>query len=219
LIGLGAVLLFSLLLRAGQALWRRLQPMNVWARYAEEASPYRRRRTRTLGCIGIFLWLAVALLLLGAGWGLLALDRALDSYAPLPADGVLATLQCWPGESDPPGTMGCLLTVEPLAYTQTLSLRGSRWGLDAEAIVWDRTLEQFGLRSGFRLIRVVGLGPEGEALDQAWLPFSGRGLDIRWLRPAGRLLFYQRQLVQGDVTPDRVYEVTVSRSGFALRSW
>ncbi len=218
-IGLGAVLFFSLLVRGAQALLRRLQPMNVWARYAEESSPYRRRRGHTLGCLGALLLFVGGVLLLGAGWGLLALDRALEAYAPLPTDGVVASLRCWPGAEEPPGTMGCALTVEHPAYSETLSLRGSRWGLEAEVLVWDPALEQFGLRSGVRLIRVLGLSTDGETLDQALLPTSSGGLDARWLRPAGRLLFYQRQLLQGEVVPDRFYEVTVSRSGLAVRSW
>ncbi|MGC8873348.1 MAG: hypothetical protein ACP5SI_02720 [Chloroflexia bacterium] len=217
--GLGAVLIFSLLLRGGQALWRRFQPVNVWARYAEEASPYRRRRGRALGCLGVALWLLAGVGLAGAGWGLLTLDKALGAYAPLPSDGVAAGLRCWPGASEPPGTMGCQLTVESPVYSDTLSLRGSRWGLEGEVLVWDPRLEPFGLRSGFRLLRVVGLGLEGEPLDQVLLPGSSGGVDVRWLRPAGRWFFYQRQFLEGEAVPNRFYEVTVSRNGFALRSW
>jgi len=218
LIALGAVLFLSFLGRVGRASFRRIQPVNVWARYAQEASPYGRRRGRTWGAVGGILLLLLALLVAGAGWGLFCLERAARAYAPFPSDEVAGRVQCLPLGEGTSGAMTCTVSLERPAYSETVRLAGVRWGVEVEVLAWDPALERFGLSSGYRVLRLLGLGAEGQVTAEATLP-AARGLSDALLRLGRRFVQVRRQTLSGQATSERFYELTVSRAGFSLREW
>lgn len=221
LIALGGVLLLSLLGRLGQAFRRRFRPVNVWARYAQESSPHRRRRGGLWGCLSTFLLLLLALLSAGAGWSLLRLDMALQVYEPFPRENIAARIQCVPVDVQVSSTMTCSLSMESPVYSDTLILQGGRWGLHGEMVAWDSTLENLGLRSGYRLIQLESYDPQGRVVDVVALPSTGTGLGtvLIWLDRYVPFVVVEQKVISGEAVAGQFYELIVSREGFALREW
>ncbi|MBN1485117.1 MAG: hypothetical protein JXA37_10370 [Chloroflexia bacterium] len=221
LIALGGVLLLSLLWRLLQGIRSRFLPVNVWERYAQESSPYRYRSSGLWGCLGTLAILFLGLLLGGAGAGLLWVQQGLQDYAPLPEGEVVAQVRCRPAEVASGEAMSCTLSLMDPVYSDTLSLGGLRWGLQGELIAWKEPLEEFGLSSGYRLLRLEAYDPRGQLVDSVALPGSDGGLGqiLPWL---GRLEFLVRarqQVLSGEAAGNQFYELTVSRQGFSLREW
>jgi len=212
------VLFLGLLGRALRAVVRRVQPVNVWARYAQESSPYRRRRGKAWGTLGVILLLLLSSLLAAAGWGLLSLEKAARAYAPFPSDAVAARVECVAGGDQVTGAMTCTLSMERPVYSETVRLRGEYWAVEGEVLAWHPNLERFGLPSGYRVLRLLGLGAEGQIVSEIALPAPG-GLSAPVLRLGGRFVQARRQILSGEVARDRFYELTVSRAGFSLQEW
>lgn len=216
---LGGILLLSQLGRVGLALWRRLQPLDVWARYAEESSPYRRRRARFWSWMGVILVLLLIVALGLFGWSLLRLEQRSQAYRPFPLDGVVARIQCHPAP-ETPRTMSCGLQLggqEPITYT----LSGVRWGLEGEVLTWDPALERMGMRSGYRLVRLVGYDSAGQVLYFVDLadPDDGLGMWFALLDDRLPLVQARRQVASGEVAAGTFFELAVTRSGFSLQKW
>jgi hypothetical protein len=218
LVVLGGLLLLLVLGRAITVVWQRLQPLNVWARYSEESSPFRRRR-RSWGWVGTLTLLLLGLLLAGAGGGLLALQGAMQVYAPLALDTVAARVQCASAEQAGGGPVSCVLALNGATGPFTTTVQGVRWAIEGEALVWDEGLERFGLRSGYRLVRLVTYDAAGRATIDRSLPAAEGGLGdlFSWLD--GRFSFVQalKEKADGEVTAGALYELTISRSGFTLQ--
>ncbi len=216
---LGGILLLSQVGRAGLALWRRLQPLNVWARYNEESSPFRRRRTHFWPWLGTILVLLLAVALGLFGWGLLRLENRSQTYRLFPLDGVAARIQCRPAP-ETPRTMSCGLQLggqEPITYT----LSGVRWGLEGEVLTWDPALERMGMHSGYRLVRLVGYDSAGQVLYFVDLadPDDGLGPWFTLLGSRWPLVQARRQVASGEASGGAFFELTVTRSGFSLQKW
>lgn len=221
LLALGGVLLLTLLWRIVRLLWQRFRPLNVWARYAEESSPFRRRRSAARAWLGGILLLLLGLLLGGAGWGLLQLEDAMQAYIPFPSDRVAAQVQCLPAkDAQAAAAMTCSLVVDDPAYTETVTLEGVRWGLEGELLVWDPALERYGLRSGYRLLRLIGYDAEEQIKEASEVPHAP-GLPLPLIQLGNRLPFVQahRVTVSDEVVADRFYELVISREGVSLREW
>lgn len=216
LLALGGLLWIALLVRLIQTIWQRFQPLNVWARYAQEASPFRRRRQPTWGCLGLLVLLLLGTVLVGAGAGLLLLESATREYAPLPAEGaVVARVQCGPaGES-----AACTLRLEGNTAPYSDTIHGSRWEIVGEVVIWDTALEKFGLRSGYRLLRMVGRDAQDQIVQDIALPDASNGWGelASWLD--NRLPFVQvrREVASGTITEKTLYDLRVSRAGFLLQ--
>ncbi|MGB9723011.1 MAG: hypothetical protein ACP5OO_09555 [Chloroflexia bacterium] len=221
LLALGVLLFLSLLARPIQSLWRRFQPLNVWVRYAEEASPYPRRRRRGWRRLGVLLLLLLGLLLIASGWGLMYLEAASRAYLPFPHDELVARVHCLPaGEGSPFPTLCSLNLVGPSPYTATVS--GLQWTVEGEVLRWDPSLEELGLRSGYRLLRLIGYDGEGRAIEETVLPAAPDGLGDFFLWLDARLPFFQlsRQVLSSDsVESGDFYELVVSPAGFSLKKW
>lgn len=219
LIVLGGILLLSLLWRAFVGLWRRLQPLNVWSRYAEEASPFRRRRVAFWGWVGGGLIFLLALILGAAGWLVLFVEDHAAGYTPFPADEVVARVECLAVEQAS-GTMSCGLTLQE-QQPVTVTLAGVRWGLEGEVLTWDPALERLGLRSGYRLLRLVGYDTAGRVGGSYLIPTADEGLGIvfGWIDSRLPLVQARQQTATGDAAVGTFYELTVARPGFALRKW
>lgn len=218
-IALGAILLLYLLGRAGLRLWRRMQPLNVWTRYAEESRPFRRRRTALWRGLGTLFALLLALFFAAAGWLVLFAEERGQHYTPFPVDEIVARVQCVPA-AQPTSSMSCALTLkEQDPYTVTLA--GVRWGLTGEGLIWDPALERLGMRSGYRLLRLEGYDAGGAVVAVHSFPVAGPGLG--WLFPVldNRLPIVEanRQVATGDVIVGTFYELTVTRAGFSLHKW
>lgn len=218
-VALGAILLLSLLGRAGLRLWQRMQPLNVWVRYAEESSPFRRRRTAFWRVVGTLFTLLLALLFAAAGWLILFAEQRGQHYAAFPVDEIVARVQCVPA-AQPVSSMSCALTLNKQSpYTVTLA--GVRWGITGEVLAWDPALERLGMRSGYRLLRLEGYDAGGAVVAVHEFPTTGKGLD--WLFPvlSDRFLVVRanRQVATGDVIVGTFYELTVTRAGFSLYKW
>ncbi len=219
LFALGGLLFLSLLLRPIQSLWRRFQPLNVWVRYAEEASPYPRRR-RSWRWLGVLLLLFFCFLLVAGGWGLGYLEEASRTYLPFPHDELVARVHCFPaGEGSFP-TLCSLSLVGSPPYTTTVS--GLQWTIEGEVLRWDASLEGLGLRSGYRVLRLVGYDGEGRALEEKALPSAsgGPGDFFLWLGDRLPFLRLSRQVLSSDaVESGDFYELVVSPAGFSLKKW
>ncbi len=217
---LGGLLFLSLLLRPIQSLWRRFQPLNVWVRYAEEASPYPRRR-KGWRWLGILLLLLLCFLLIASGWVLLYLEEGSQTYLPFPHDERVAQVQCFPaGEESAFPTLCSLNLVGPLPYTTTVS--GLQWTVEGEVLRWDASLEGLGLRSGYRLLRLVGYDGEGRAVEEKTFPSASGGLGdfFLWLDARWPFLQLSRQILSSDsVKSGDFYELVVSPAGFSLKKW
>jgi hypothetical protein len=218
-IALGAVILLSLFGQAGLRLWRRMQPLNVWARYAEESSPFRRRRTAFWRGVGTLFVLLLAVALAAFGWLVLFVEARGHEYTPFPADEIVARVQCVPAEQ-PAGSMSCVLTLEEQSPF-TVTLAGVRWGITGEVLTWNPTIERLGLRSGYRLLRLEGYDTGGNVAAAYDLSLKGKGLDWLFAVLGSRLPFVQatRQLAAGDVIVGTFYELKVTRAGFAMNMW
>jgi hypothetical protein len=196
-----------------------MQPLNVWSRYAEESSPFRRRRTAFWRGLGTLLVLFLALLFAAAGWLILFVEDRGQQYASFPVDEIVARVQCVPA-AQPASSMSCALTLkEQDPYTVTLS--GVRWGMTGEVLTWDPALERLGLQSGYRLLRLEGYDAGGAVVAVHDFPVTGKGLD--WLFPVLGERFpvvqANRQVATGDAIVGTFYELTVSRAGFSLHKW
>ncbi len=215
---LGGLVLLLLLGRAVVAIWQRFQPLNVWARYAEESSPFRRRR-RSWGWVRTVL-LLLLVLLLGAASGLLFyLDSAGQAYAPFVPDTVAARVQCATAEAAAGGPVSCALTLMGAGGPFTTTVQGVRWAIEGEALVWDERLEGFGLRSGYRLLRLVGYDEAGRVMVDRTLPAAGGGLGglFPWLDSRFPFVRALQQEAAGEVSAGTLYELTPARSGFVLK--
>ncbi len=221
LVALGGILFLSLLLRPIQGLWRRFQPLNVWVRYAEEASPYPRRRRRTWRWLGTLFLLLLGVLLVAGGWVLMYLESASWTYLPFPPDERVARVQCIPaGEGSAFPTLCSLSLAGSPPYTATVS--GVQWTIEGEVLRWDAALEGLGLRSGYRLLRLVGYDGEGRVVEETALPSASGGLGDFFLRLGARWPFWQlsRQVLSSDsVKSGDFYELVVSPAGFSLKKW
>jgi len=221
LLALGGLLFLSLLLRPIQSLWRRFQPLNVWARYAEEASPYPRRRRSGWRWLGALLLLLFCFLLGGSGWLLLYLEEASRTYLAFPHDELVARARCLPaGEGSPFPTRCVLNLVGSPPYTATVS--ALQWSIEGEVLRWDSSLEGLGLRSGYRLLRLVGYDGEGRVVEEQALPSAPGGLGdfFLWLDARWPLFQLSRQVLSSDgVKSGDLYELVVSPAGFSLKKW
>lgn len=218
-VALGSIILLSLLGQIGLRLWRRMQPLNVWARYAEESSPFRRRRTAFWRGVGILLLVLLALAFGVAGGLVLFIEERGQDYTPFPVDEIVARVACVPAEQ-PLGAMSCTMALqEQVPYTVTLT--GVRWGLTGEVLAWSPALERLGMRSGYRLLRLEGYNAGGTVVAVHDFPVSGPGLDWLFALLGQRfpLVRAQRQVAAGDVVVGTFYELTVTRAGFALHKW
>ena len=215
---LGGILLLSLAWRAALGVWRRLQPLNVWTRYAEEASPFRRRR-QIWGGVGVLVTLLLALGLGALGGLALYVENRGTAYVPFPTDELVARVQCLPVE-EASGTMSCTLTLREQTPT-TVILEGVRWGLEGEVLTWDPAWERLGLRSGYRLVRLVSYDAAGRIVAAHDLPTTGAGLGFlfAWLDRRFPMVQARLQMAAGDVVAGTFYELAVTRAGFALRKW
>jgi hypothetical protein len=218
LLALGGILLLSLVWRATLGLWRRLQPLNVWVRYAEEASPFRRRR-QIWGGVGIVVVLLLSLCLGVAGGAALYVENRGVAYVPFPVDEVVARVQCLPVEQVS-GTMSCTLTLKEQA-PYVVTLEGVRWGMEGEVLTWDPAWERLGLRSGYRLLRLVSYDAAGRIVATHNLSTAGAGLGFlfSWLDSRFPMVAAREEVAVGDVVVGTFYELTVTRAGFALRKW
>lgn len=221
ILALGGFLFLSLLARPIQSLWRRFQPLNVWVRYAEEASPYPRRRRRSWRWLGVLLLLLLCFLLIAGGWGLMYLEDASHTYLPFPHNEPIARIRCFPaGEGSTFPTLCSLNLVGPPPYTATVS--GLQWTIEGEVLRWDASLEGLGLQSGYRLLRLVGYDSEGQVTGETTLPSVPGGLGNFFLWLDARLPFLQlsRQVLSSDsVKSGDLYELVVSPAGFSLEKW
>lgn len=218
-IALGAILLLSMFGRTGLRLWRRMQPLNVWTRYAEESSPFRRRRTAFWRALGTLFLLLLAVLFAAAGWLVLFVEERGQQYTPFPVDEIVARVDCVPAEQTG-SSMDCTLTLKKqVPYTVTLA--GVRWGITGEVLTWDPALERLGLQSGYRLLHLEGYDAGGAVVAVHTFPMTGQGLG--WLFPvlSNRVPVVQanRQIATGDVIVGTFYELTVTRAGFSLHKW
>jgi hypothetical protein len=218
-IALGGILLLSLLGRGGLRLWRRMQPLKVWARYAEESSPFRRRRTAFWRGLGTLLILLLAVLFGAAGGLVLFVEERAQDYTLFPVDEIVARVQCVPVEQ-PIGSMSCALALEE-QEPFTVTLAGVRWGITGEVIAWDPALERLGVRSGYRLLRLEGYDAGGTIVAVHDFPVAGKGLDWLFNVLDSRLPVVRanRQVATGDVIVGTFYELTVTRAGFSLHKW
>lgn len=218
-IALGGVVLLSLFGRAGLRLWRRMQPLNVWVRYAEESSPFRQRRTAFWRGLGNLVVLLLALAFGVAGWLVLFVEERTQDYTPFPVDEIAARVQCVP-EEQPIGSMSCALALKEQTPI-TVTLAGVRWGLTGEVVAWDPALERLGVRSGYRLLRLEGYDAGGAVESVHEFPVAGKGLDWFFVVVGSRFPLVQanRQVATGDVIVGTFYELTVTRAGFALHKW
>lgn len=220
-LALGGLLFLSLLARPIQSLWRRFQPLNVWVRYAEEASPYPRRRRRSWRWLGTLLVLFLCFFLVAGGWGLMYLEDASQTYLPFPHDELVARVRCLPaGEGSAFPTLCALSLAGSPPYTATVP--GLQWTVEGEVLRWDASLEGLGLRSGYRLLRLVGYDGEGRAIEETALPSATGGLGDFFLWLDARLPFLQlsRQILSSDsVKSGDFYELVVSPAGFSLKKW
>ncbi len=219
LIGLGGLLLLSLVIRLIRWLVRRFRPVSVWQRYTEEASPFRRRRRGGWTALGALLTLLFGALLIGLGWGGLRTRAALQVYRPFPQEETIGQVQCLPDEAAG-DRMTCTLRLTDPPLTETVVLPGARWGLEGEVWVWDPRLEELGFSSGYRLLHLVGYDQAGQVLAGAELP-SAQGMED-WLLRLGAVAPFvrvQRDTLYGEAADDRFYELSVSPDGFALREW
>ncbi len=229
---LGGILWLSLLFRVVQAVWQQARPINVWARYAEEYSPYRRRRSSAWRWLSALLLLCGGLVLVAGGWGLLRLTQVTATYTPLAEDEAAARLQCTPlfpptmgDESEPAAITStaavCSLTIGSQTTPFTLTVQSGHWGIEGEVLVWSPALERFGLRSGYRLLRLASYDDQGQvvAATAPLSPPGGLGAALNLL--GGRFPFVQasNQVARGEAAAETLYELAVSRSGFFLRQW
>lgn len=213
---LGGLLWMALLTRLVQGIWQLFQPLNVWARYAQESSPYRRRRGRGGGIVASLLLFFLGALLVGAGWGLLRLEIATQDYLAFPsAPGQVARVEC--GTASTPLT--CTLTLEGPLAPSAVTLRGVRWEITTEVLVWDPAWENFGLRSGYRLLSLVGRDAQGRIVQE--MDLSGAAVGLGELAPwmGNRLPFVQarREMAAGAAEAGTLYQLYVSPAGFSVQ--
>jgi hypothetical protein len=221
------VILISQTVRAIRVVWHRFRPLNVWARYAQEASPYRRRPGRTWGVLASILAVIASLVLVGIGGGLLYLEKASRAYTSFPSEEatasgkVIAQVQCLPGADEADMVLSCTLVVDNQPDSVSATIEGVRWDLEAEVLIWTPALERFGLHSGYRLLRLVAYGPAGQVTAEIDLPTTGGGLGsvIPWLEGRFRFVQARQEIVSGETSSDTFYEINVSRSGFSLQQW
>lgn len=218
-LALGGILLLSLALRLAQGMWRRMAPLNVWRRYAEEASPHR-RRPRQWGWLGGVAALLLAFLCLGVGGALLYLEKTGAAYAPFPPDEHVAQVRCVP-EEEPAERMVCSLITGSPDSAASVTLSEAEWGLEAELLVWEPLGEQLGLRSGYRLLRYGEYDEAGSFSSPVLLSAESEGMG-EFLRRLGEFLpFYrvERVIFSEQASAQRFYELEVSRAGFSLLEW
>ncbi len=221
LIALGGVVLLFLLGRLLQSIWRRVQPLNVWVRYAEEASPYRRRRIRNWSWLGTLFLLLLALVLVGAGGGLLWLGNAVQGYQPFSPDTVVARLRCSSMEEGSDEAMTCSMALNTSSGPYTVTVQGARWEIQGETLVWDPALERFGLRSGYRLLHLVMYDAGGRVLASQELPTPAGGLGsfLPWLDSRFPFVQARLEVASGEAIAETLYELSASRAGFSLKKW
>lgn len=220
-LALGSIVLLSQIWRAARAIRQRVRPVSVWARYAQEASPYRRRPSRTWGVLGTILTVLVAVVLVAIGGGLLFLEVAVRAYTPFPLDETIAQVQCVPGVDEANSVPSCLLEIYSATGPYSSTIEGVRWELEGEVLVWAPALERFGFRSGYRLLRLAGYSPAGQVGAKLDLPSGGRGLGalFPWVDERFRFVQARRELISGEASAETLFEISVSRSGFSLQQW
>jgi hypothetical protein len=221
LIALGGLLLLFLLGRLIRGITRRFQPLNVWNRYAEESSPFRRRRRGGWVFLTTLLVVLLSAVLVSAGWGLFRLQEILQAYSPFPEDQLAGRVQCSPAEGTVTGVMTCSLNLESPSFTETVTLEGIRWGVEGEMLVWSPTFESLGLRSGYRVLHLLGYDAAGQVTGHIVFPSSQGDLAESLLRLAnvGPFLQVRRDTVYGEVVEDKFYDLIVSQTGFSVQEW
>ena len=215
LLALGGLLWIALLVRLIQTIWQHFQPLNVWARYAEESSPYRRRRRPAWGCLGFLLLVLAGALLIGSGAGLWMLEDATREYARLPAENaVVAQVQCGPADE----ALSCHLALLTASSPYTVTIQGVKWEIVGEVVVWNPALEGFGLRSGYRLLRLVSRDAQERIVQDIALPGASTGLGelVPWLDGHFPFVLARREAASGVAAEQVRYDLRVSRAGFSL---